>query len=177
MLSTDERATARKGREKRVSPLPWLDRPVLGQSQQPSDGTARNSAPQLGVVIALEEGRPIVRLVGSGEEIAVTVLSTVSDAEVVEAIEAKRPALVLRSGDGGVLLGWTRAEVEESAPEAPEEKPPETLLLEAEKRIEIRCGDSSLVLEENGKVVLRGSYLLSRSTGPNKVKGATIELN
>lgn len=54
---------------------------------------------------------------------------------------------------------------------------PKTLELEAEERIELRCGKGSLVLRGDGKVVIRGLEILSASKGRQRIKGASIELN
>jgi hypothetical protein len=51
------------------------------------------------------------------------------------------------------------------------------LVFDAEQQILLRCGKSSVLLRRDGKVVVRGTNLLSRSSGPNKIKGASIDLN
>lgn len=53
----------------------------------------------------------------------------------------------------------------------------ERKLIEAEREIVLRCGDASITLTRAGKVIIKGNYVVSRSTGYNKVKGAAIELN
>jgi hypothetical protein len=53
----------------------------------------------------------------------------------------------------------------------------ERLLLTAEKDIVLRCGEASITLTRAGKVVIRGTYLLSRSAGVNKIHGGSIQLN
>ena len=37
----------------------------------------------------------------------------------------------------------------------------------AEEEIVLRCGESSITLTRAGKIILRGAYLLSRSSGVN----------
>ena len=54
---------------------------------------------------------------------------------------------------------------------------PRILELEAKQGIVLRCGDSSITLTESGKVILRGKYLLSRSSGVNRIKGASVQIN
>lgn len=53
----------------------------------------------------------------------------------------------------------------------------ERLVLKAEREIELRCGDASIVLTRAGKVLICGSYVLSRSRGANKIKGAFVDIN
>jgi hypothetical protein len=53
----------------------------------------------------------------------------------------------------------------------------ERLTLSAEREIVLRCGEASITLTRGGKVVIKGSYVLSRSTGYNKIKGAAVDIN
>ena len=48
---------------------------------------------------------------------------------------------------------------------------------DAKDEIVLRCGKASVTLQKSGKVVIRGTHLVSASSGPNKVKGASIALN
>jgi hypothetical protein len=49
--------------------------------------------------------------------------------------------------------------------------------LSAEKEIVLQCGKSSITLTKAGKIIIRGEYLLSRSTGVNKIKGGAVQIN
>ena len=51
------------------------------------------------------------------------------------------------------------------------------ITLTAREEITLQCGDASITLTRAGKVLIRGSYLLSRSTGPNRIKGGSVQLN
>ena len=53
----------------------------------------------------------------------------------------------------------------------------ERLVLRAEREIELRCGDASIVLTRAGKVLIKGNFVLSRSRGANKIKGAYVDIN
>jgi hypothetical protein len=53
----------------------------------------------------------------------------------------------------------------------------ERLVLTADKEIVLRCGKATIVLTREGKVLLRGAYLLSRSTGVNRIKGGSVQIN
>ena len=53
----------------------------------------------------------------------------------------------------------------------------ERQVIQAEREIVLRCGDASITLTRAGKVIIKGNYILSRSSGYNKIKGASIELN
>ena len=53
----------------------------------------------------------------------------------------------------------------------------ERVVLEAEKEIILQCGEASITLQRDGKVLIRGTHVLSRSSGPNRVKGASVQIN
>ncbi len=107
------------------------------------------------------------------------------DGSIVKAARLAQRAVVLATDDESerwVLIGLVRDRVVAHARDARRGElevtvDGETLALTAERRIELRCGEASLVLEADGKVVLSGNYVVSRSRGPNKIKGATIALN
>jgi uncharacterized protein (DUF2345 family) len=51
------------------------------------------------------------------------------------------------------------------------------VVLSAEREIVMRCGDASITLTRAGKVLIKGAYILSRSSGYNKIKGAVVDIN
>jgi hypothetical protein len=53
----------------------------------------------------------------------------------------------------------------------------ERVVLQARERIELRCGEASIVLTRAGKVLINGNYVLTRSRGANRVKGAYVGIN
>ncbi len=53
----------------------------------------------------------------------------------------------------------------------------ETVVFEAEKEILLKCGKSSVTLKKNGKVIVKGTEIISRSSGRNKLKGANVSIN
>ena len=132
-----------------------------------------------------DEGRVNFRPEGSGERLPVAVGIPVSDDEVVRAARLGRRALVLRTIDEPprlVLISLLRervaADARDAAPgELNVKVDGETVSLTARTRIELVCGKSRIVLHENGRIELSGSYLLTRSRGPVKIKGANVEIN
>lgn len=51
------------------------------------------------------------------------------------------------------------------------------LVLSAKHKLTLRCGKSSITLYPNGKIVLRGDYILSDAEEINRISGGRIELN
>lgn len=51
------------------------------------------------------------------------------------------------------------------------------ITLDAKEEIVLRCGKASITLTRAGKVLIRGEYLLSRSSGVNRIKGGSVQIN
>ncbi len=51
------------------------------------------------------------------------------------------------------------------------------LEIEGQDEVVIRCGKSSITLRRNGRVVIRGTYVESRSKGTNRIKGGSVQIN
>jgi hypothetical protein len=56
-------------------------------------------------------------------------------------------------------------------------EPPERLILAAAREIVLQCGRASIVLTRAGKVLLRGAYVSSRSSGMQRITGASVHIN
>ncbi len=53
----------------------------------------------------------------------------------------------------------------------------EQVTLSAKSEIVLRCGKASITLTRAGKIIIRGAYLLSRSSGANRIKGGSVQIN
>jgi hypothetical protein len=51
------------------------------------------------------------------------------------------------------------------------------MIVSAREELVLRCGKASITLTKAGKVLIKGSYLLSRSSGVNRIKGGSVQLN
>jgi uncharacterized protein (DUF2345 family) len=51
------------------------------------------------------------------------------------------------------------------------------LIVSAKEQIVLRCGKASITLTKAGKVLIDGTYVLSRSSGANRIKGGSVQLN
>lgn len=76
---------------------------------------------------------------------------------------------VLREG-----AGWP---LEEKPAQVEVDLDSERMIVSAKEQLVLRCGKASITLTKAGKVLIEGSYLLSKSTGVNRVKGGSIQLN
>lgn len=148
------------------------------------------------VVEVLEDSMPLVDFPGnvSGRPVAARTTVRLEPQDV-------RRNVVLMFEDGSprhpVILGLL-----EPGPEAPAEAtPPESDLpsqdapsvldpgpftveadgqrvtVAAHEELVLRCGKASITLTKAGKVIVRGAYLLSRSSGVNRIKGGSVQIN
>ncbi|RJR20300.1 MAG: hypothetical protein C4581_03595 [Nitrospiraceae bacterium] len=51
------------------------------------------------------------------------------------------------------------------------------MTFDAGEQIVLKCGKASITLTKAGKVIIRGAYLLSRSSGVNRIKGGSVQIN
>jgi hypothetical protein len=93
-------------------------------------------------------------------------------------------ALMFISGDParplaiGVVASPNRKDAVDANPAAAEpDRPPECLTLAATREIVLQCGRASIVLTRAGKVLVRGAYLSLRSTGMQRITGASVHIN
>ncbi len=51
------------------------------------------------------------------------------------------------------------------------------ITFDAKEQIVLKCGKASITLTRAGKVIIRGAYLLNRSSGVNRIKGGSVQIN
>lgn len=51
------------------------------------------------------------------------------------------------------------------------------IVLEGHEEVVFKCGDASITLTKAGKILIRGKYLLTRSTGVNRIMGGSVQIN
>jgi hypothetical protein len=92
---------------------------------------------------------------------------------VFENGDVQRPILL------GVMQDSPRQAAAASSPHLPLNVQVDNERIEicAEREIVLKCGEASITLTRAGKVIIKGNYILSRSTGYNKIKGAAIDIN
>ena len=133
---------------------------------------------------------------GPGGRTAVVVGGRPVEAERLSSAGEVRPgqrALVVFAGERPVIVGALRDRLEDiveiptTTPQALQTPPGTSSLsvwadgrevrVEAADRLELRCGEASIMLRADGKVEIRGTHILSRSSGPNRLKGGSTSIN
>ncbi len=49
--------------------------------------------------------------------------------------------------------------------------------IEGAEEVTFKCGKASITLTHSGKILIRGTYLLNRSTGVNRIMGGSVQVN
>lgn len=149
----------------------------------PSGELARASVPGLvtGVVMGAErDGRPVVSWEGSsGPRAAETVwFSTPPDWPACCGVHV---VLGFAGGDQTrpLILGFIDPPtfVAPSSKEPGDTKKPEVLHLESEQELILECGKAKIALRADGKVTILGGYVVSQSSGVNKIRGGSVQIN
>jgi hypothetical protein len=96
----------------------------------------------------------------------------------------RRVALMCADGDAGrpIILGLLAIDPESlndgaTPPQATVRVDGKSVTLSASEEIVLQCGKASIVLTQAGKVVIRGAYISSASTGVHRIKGGAIQIN
>lgn len=76
---------------------------------------------------------------------------------------------VLRAGEG-----WPLAE---PPGQVQVDADGERLIVSAKEQLVLRCGKARITLTRAGKVLIEGTYVLTRSSGANRIKGGTVQIN
>ncbi|MFL0809009.1 MAG: DUF6484 domain-containing protein [Agarilytica sp.] len=158
---------------------------------------AANNELILGMVASVDAAsQPKVEYFLQGKKYAVNAITT----QALSADQVGRQvALMFVNGNGQqpIVLGLIRNalddaidnfeknnEVEVSEQKVSETSEPnvckvdgEKLVLEGKEEVVLKCGSSSISLNKNGKIVLRGKYLVSRSSGVNRIMGGSVQVN
>jgi hypothetical protein len=71
----------------------------------------------------------------------------------------------------GVVAGLRTAEMLDARVDG------KRIVIDGKDEIVLRCGHASITLRRNGRVVIRGTYVESRSKGTNRIKGGSVLIN
>ena len=53
----------------------------------------------------------------------------------------------------------------------------EYIEINAKHKLVLRCGEASITLQRDGRVIVRGADILTRSSGLNRIKGGAVQIN
>ena len=126
------------------------------------------------------QGAPLVGFTGNPQAEATPARSTASLTRENIGCEV---ALLFENGDPARPMIIGRMQQPVISTEKPNEQAlnaeidGERVVLQANQEIVLRCGKASITLTRAGKIVIRGAYILNRSSGVNRIKGGSVQIN
>jgi hypothetical protein len=139
---------------------------VIGRLAASTDGRAR---------IAREDGGSVPARHVAGLDPAQLTAPVNVGREVLllyEAGDPGRPVILAWMAEPGVALTVTPAETARVV-----RVDGKHVVIEAAEEILLQCGRGSILIREDGAIVIKGTNLLSRSSGINKIKGGAVRIN
>lgn len=161
---------------------PLLQAPSVSADQQAAEPVGPVPGVLVGELLALaDDGKtPLVRLPAPWAPNARRALSTVD----LHGAHIGHPVvLMFEEGDADrpIVIGLVQGRAGWPLPDAPAQVEVQAdgarVVVHAKEEMVLRCGKASITLTKAGKVLIEGSYLLSRSTGVNRVKGGSVQFN
>lgn len=136
----------------------------------------------IGVLVGLkDDGRtPLVTFSGQRKSGAVAARSTIdlhgahvgSDLVLMfEACDPMRPIVM------GFLSRQETCQTDRRPGHVDVDADGERLVISAKEQLVLRCGKATITLTKTGKVLIQGTYISSRSSGVNRIKGGSLQLN
>jgi len=131
-----------------------------------------------------EQGEPLVEFPGFGENEGLRALAT---SPVRAGDEGREVALSFVDGRPGrpLILGFIQQPSADASSQSEMLSDAvtdvsldgESLTFQANRQIVLKCGKSSITLTRAGKIIIKGAYLSSRSSGVNRIKGGSVQIN
>jgi Domain of unknown function (DUF6484) len=166
---------------KRAAPISTLTKDTCGAG--PADPpVTRPAEVVIGRIVGIGAGG--APLVDFPENPACSPIPTLATACYDVESTGRDVALMFISGDPTrpLAIGLVRHPAEanaasECAPASRPNQPPDCITFSAAREIVLQCGRAKIVLTQAGKLLLRGAYVSSRSSGMQRITGASVHIN
>jgi len=152
---------------------------------------------QLAAIVAVTDDGPQVQSLPDGPSITARLAVAVTRERLDAAIAAcQQVVLLFEHGDRTrpIIVGFletipepaqpVEAEPVEVGPVLPDrpavvvaDVDGKRVRVTAQDEIVLQCGSASITLRRNGRVIIRGTYVESRSDGTNRIKGGQVQIN
>jgi hypothetical protein len=153
-----------------------------------TESSSTGGATYVGHLVAvLGEEQVAVAVPGTSGTRAARLAVPLTRARLQAAIESRQGAVIVIDATGqAIVIGLLEA-VPAAAPDPVPEKAP-AQVIEADvdgKRVRVvgqdeivlECGNASITLRRNGRVIIKGTYVETDSAGTNRIKGAAVRIN
>lgn len=129
----------------------------------------------IGVFLGFDRGAPLVVFPGNPSDTAVAARSL---AELNVDIVGSEVALLFEDGDLGRPLIVGRIVEPARKQRLPQiVRDGEMVRIVAEERLELRCGKATIIMEKDGHITIRGTYVTSHASAANRIRGGSVNLN
>ncbi len=155
------------------------------------EDASRDQTAHIAPIVSLTtDGIPEVLLDASGPAVPARLAVRLTRERLEATIVERRPAVLLfEDGDRSrpIIVGLIEP-LEPDSSVAPATRLAGTPCVEADvdgrrvrvtaqDEIVLQCGHASITLRRNGRVVIRGTYVETRSEGTNRIKGGQVQIN
>ncbi|WP_406871773.1 DUF6484 domain-containing protein [Aminobacter sp. P9b] len=129
----------------------------------------------IGMFLGFDGEAPLVVFPGNAKETAVRARSlTAMSSDMIGA----EVALLFEDGNVGRPLIVGRIVDPARKAQAPQViRDGELVRIVAEERLELRCGKATIVMEKDGHITIRGTYVTSHASAANRIRGGSVNLN
>jgi len=129
----------------------------------------------IGVFLGFGDDGPLVVFPGNPRD---TALPARSLAELTTDMIGSEVALLFQEGDVSRPLIVGRIVEPARKSQAPHViRDGERVRITGEERVELRCGKAVIVMEKNGRITIRGTYVTSHASVANRIRGGSVNLN
>ena len=142
--------------------------------------------PCIGRLVGTTPSGAVAVRIGTGSPRPARLMAGLHRSDLSRPIMQDREVLVMfEKGDPEkpIILGLLADPLEEVIALSESQEPKEVMLdgkrvmLEAQDEIQLKCGEGSITLRKDGKIIIKGTHLLSRAIGPNRIKGGSVQIN
>ncbi|WP_086998831.1 DUF6484 domain-containing protein [Rhizobium sullae] len=129
----------------------------------------------IGVLLGFDAGAPLVVFPGNPRD---TALPARSLCDLTSAMIGAEVALLFEGGDAlrPLIVGRIVEPARKSStPNVVRDG--ERVRITGEERIELRCGKATIIMEKDGHITIRGTYVTSHASAANRIRGGSVNLN
>ncbi|MBT1154651.1 hypothetical protein J1C56_03520 [Aminobacter anthyllidis] len=129
----------------------------------------------IGIFLGFDGEAPLVVFPGNAKETAAQARSLT---EMSSDMIGAEVALLFEEGDPGrpLIVGRIVAPARKSqTPQVVRDG--ELVKIVAGERLELRCGKATIIMEKDGHITIRGTYVTSHASAANRIRGGSVNLN
>lgn len=129
----------------------------------------------IGIFLGFGEDAPLVVFPGNPQETAIPARSLT---ELTSAMIGAEVALLFQEGDPNrPLIVGRIVEPARKSGVAQVIRDGERVTITGDERVELRCGKATIIMEKDGRITIRGTYVTSHASATNRIRGGSVNLN